>query len=61
MLEGYDCVIFFGMYLNHGHHSIFGLSTKLQDKGKLLIILLLVAWVISSIVALYYFRLDFLR
>ena len=36
-----------------------GWSTKLQDKGKLLIILLLVAWVISSIVALYYFRLDF--
>ncbi len=61
MLNGYDCVIFFGKVLNHGHHIVFRLSTKLQDTSKLLIILLLVAWVISSIVALYYLRIDFLR
>ena len=61
MLNGCDYVIFFGKVLNHGHHIVFGLSTKLQDTSKLLIILLLVAWVISSIVALYYLRIDFLR
>lgn len=61
MFKGYDFVVFFGKYLNHGHHIVFGLSPKIQDTSKLVIILLLVAWVISSIVALYYFRLDFLR
>lgn len=41
--------------------GLSGLSGRVQDKTKLLIMLLAVAWVISAIVALYSLRIDFVH